>query len=235
MVRRRWLQTVLISASLLFGIAVVAASLVVPVILLLHVDDKTLNRWSQIGQALSPMGVFFSGIAFIGIAVTLFIQRRELQNQSEELGITREEQMRSSEVVMRQLHTDIIKMAIEDPDLLGVWPHISPGVAETKRDHYCNLILNLQKVAYETHTIEVEELRSALQYLMASRDMYLFWEKTRAARIAVTGGDEAEDFFTSEVDRAFKEVRPPLPRGISAVLKDAMKQWRGERRARREK
>jgi hypothetical protein len=92
---------------------VVAASLAVPTLLLLHTDDRTLNRWSQIGQALSPVGVFFSGIAFIGITLTLFLQRSELHNQREELGIAREEQQRSSEIALRQLHTDLIKMAWE--------------------------------------------------------------------------------------------------------------------------
>jgi len=100
-VRRRWLQAVLISISLLAGTTFVAASLVVPAVLLLHVNDETLSRWSAIGQALSPIGVFFSGTAFIGIAVTLFIQRRELQNQRDELGMTRQEQARSSEVTLR--------------------------------------------------------------------------------------------------------------------------------------
>jgi hypothetical protein len=232
-VRRRWLQAVLISMSLLAGTAFVAASLIVPAVLLLHVDDRTLNRWSAIGQALSPIGVFFSGIAFISIAVTLFIQRRELQNQREELGMTRQEQARSSEVTLRQLHTDVIKMAIEDPELLAVWPHMLPGVAETKKDHYCNLILNLQKVAYEAETIELAELRGALGYLMTSHDMYRFWQKARTARIGVTGGDEAEDFFTSEVDQAFAGADPPQARSLASIVKGAAGQWAAERRARR--
>jgi hypothetical protein len=217
------------------GFFLVSASVVVPALLLLHVNEKTLNQWSEIGQALSPIGVFFSGAAFIGIAVTLFLQRRELQNQRVELGITREEQARNGEVVMRQLHTDVIKMAIKDPELREVWPHVLPGVAETKKDHYCNLILNLQKVAYETHVIEVAELRGALNYLMTSRDMYLFWEKSRTARIGVTGGDEAEDLFTAEVDRAFEEANPPPLRRLPTMLKDAAMQWRTESKSRRGK
>ncbi|MDP9841696.1 hypothetical protein [Streptosporangium lutulentum] len=39
----------------------------------------------------------------------------------------------------------------------------------TKKDHYCNLILNLQKIAYETGTIEPAELRGALGHLVESR------------------------------------------------------------------
>jgi hypothetical protein len=207
-------------------------SVVVPIALLLHADDRTLSRWSQIGQALDPVGVFFSGVAFIGIAVTLFLQGRELQNQREELTITREEQQRSSEIALRQLHTDLIKMAIHDRELREVWPSVAPGSAESKKDHYCNLILNLQKVAYEAKTIELAELRGALKYLMASRDMYRFWERARAARGAITTGDEAEDFFTAEVDKAFVATTPPEPRRLASSLVSAanelLNDWRSK-------
>jgi hypothetical protein len=232
-VNRRRLRALLTGTALLAGLILVASSLIVPTLLLLRVDYRTLNRWSLIGQAVSPVGVFFSGVAFIGITLTLFLQRWELQNQREELTIALDEQQRTSEVALRQLHTDLIKMAIEDPELREVWPPISPGVAETKKDHYCNLILNLQKVAYEARTVELAELRSALEYLMASGDMYRFWEKARAARVAVTAGDEAEDYFTAEVDRAFVKASPPPPQGLPSILRQAVRQWHAERRSRR--
>jgi hypothetical protein len=231
-VSQRPLRIAFTATALLAGIAVVAASLVVPTLLLLHTDDRTLNRWSQIGQAVSPVGVFFSGIAFIGIALTLFLQRRELHNQREELSIALEDQQRSSEIALRQLHTDLIKMAIDDPELRAVWPQLAPGLQESKKDHYCNLILNLQKVAYETGTIELDELQGALVHLMASPDMYSFWEKARAARMNVTSGDEAEDLFTAAVDRAFAAVSPPRPQSLIRLLQHAIGQWSTGRRQR---
>lgn len=223
----------LICAVAVLSLALVTASIAIPIVLLFSADDRTLNRWAAIGQAVSPVGIFFSGTAFIAIAVTLFLQGRDLNRQQEELDITQEEQKRNSEVVLRQLHNDLIKMAIDDPDLLAVWPPIGPGVVETKQDHYCNLILNMQKVAYETHTIELAELRGALRYLMRSRDVYAFWTKTRTARIEVTGGDKAEDFFTSEVDRAYSEADLPKPAHLGSILKGAVTQWLSERRSRR--
>lgn len=206
---RQRLRITFIFASLLAGAIFVAASVAVPIILLLRLDDRQLSHWSEVGQALSPIGIFFSGIAFVAIAYTLLTQHRELQNQHDELSVALEEQSRASEVAMRRLHTDLIKMAINDPELRTVWPDITPGSMSSKKDHYCNLILNLQKLAYEARTIELTELRSALGYLMTSRDMYLFWKKVHSARVQVTGGDEAEDFFTSEVDRAFSTASPP--------------------------
>lgn len=203
---------------LVAGATTVAASIVVPAVYLWNADDETLDRWSRIGEALSVIGVFFSGIAFLAIAGTLLLQQRELANQREELTLVREEQQRNSEISLRQLHMDIAKMAINDRDLLSVWPQPTRSVRQRKKDHYCNLILNLQKVAYESGTIELNELRGALGHLMRSRDMYSFWQRARAARLAVTQGDHGEDFFTSEVDRAFGEAVPPAaPRLRSAV------------------
>lgn len=226
----RWWRAGLFSIVLVLGLAMVAASITLPIILLLRANDRTLNRWAEIGAALSPIGIFFSGAAFIAIAVTLFLQGGQLRQQREELNITQEEQKRGSEVVLRQLHNDIIKMAIDDPELLTVWPPMASGVVETKKDHYCNLILNMQKVAYEARTIELPELRGALDYLMRSQDVYLFWTKARSARIGVTGGDEAEDFFTSEVDRAYADAQPPKPRHLVSLLKESLVQWLAERK-----
>jgi hypothetical protein len=76
-VSRRESRPVAIGIALVVGLTLVTAGVAVPVVLLLHVNDETLSRWSQIGQALEPVGVFFSGVAFIGIALTLFLQSRE--------------------------------------------------------------------------------------------------------------------------------------------------------------
>ncbi|WP_433258975.1 hypothetical protein ACQPYK_32445 [Streptosporangium sp. CA-135522] len=68
-------------------------------------------------------------------------------------------------------------------------------------------------------------MRGALSYLMESRDIYLFWQKVRAVRVEVTQGDEGEDFFTAEVDRAFAGATPPRLRSLFSLLQDAARQW----------
>ncbi|NKZ03540.1 hypothetical protein HGB48_07235 [Actinomadura latina] len=197
------------SLAITAGLLIVVSCILVPVLLLLRLDDDQLSRWSDIGQAISPIAVFFSGAAFLGITAALLMQGRELRNQREELRIAQEEQARSSELAMRELHTDLIKMAIEDSELRSVWPAPAPGEQTTRKDHYCNLILNLQKVAYETHTIELPELRNALRFLMTSPDMRAFWTRSRQSRVSITDGDDAEDTFTAEVDAAYTDTIAP--------------------------
>jgi hypothetical protein len=184
------------------------ASILVPTFALAALDDPTLERWSLIGQAVAPVGVLYSGIALFAIMLTLVVQRHDLHNQRESLAVALDEQRRSSEIALRSLHVDLIKIALDDQELAEVWPPLAPGVPETRKDHYCNLILNLQKVAFEAGTIEEVELRGALAYLMRSPDMRRFWTKVRATRAEITEGDAAEDFFTTLVDEAYAAVSP---------------------------
>ncbi|WP_232425551.1 DUF6082 family protein [Pseudofrankia inefficax] len=186
----------------------VAASVTVPLVVLTALDDRSLNRWSLIGQAMAPVGLVYSAAALFGIVFTLVLQQRDLSNQRESLNVALDEQRRSSEIALRALHVDLIKMALDDNELAEVWPPLSPGVPETRKDHYCNLILNLQKVAFEAKTIEVDELRGALAYLMHSPDMYQFWTKVRATRVEITEGDAGEDVFTALVDQAYVGASP---------------------------
>jgi hypothetical protein len=180
-------------------VLLIVASIVVPVIVLLRVDRETLDRWSLIGQAVTPLSLLYSGLALFAIIFALLMQRRDLHNQREALAIALDEQRRSGEIALRALHVDLIKMALEDEELAEVWPPLAPGVSETRKDHYCNLILNLQKVAYEASTIELDELRGALAHLMQSPDMFAFWTKARSARVSITQGDTGEDHFTALV------------------------------------
>ncbi|MBB4778841.1 hypothetical protein [Actinomadura livida] len=57
---RRALPT---SLAIIAGLVIVVLCLLVPVLLLLRLDDDELARWSDIGQAVSPVTVFFSGTA----------------------------------------------------------------------------------------------------------------------------------------------------------------------------
>lgn len=75
--------------ALPMGLAIIARFLVVvlctlvPVLLLFRLEEGELSCWSDIGQPISPVAVFFSGVAFLGIAVALLMQGRELRNQRE--------------------------------------------------------------------------------------------------------------------------------------------------------
>lgn len=181
-----------VKAMVSAGAAVSIASIAGPIIALLATGEATRRRWSLIGQAMTPISIFLSALAVIAIVFAFAMQPS-----------TR------SEIALRALHVDLIKMALDDQELAEVWPPLGPDVPETRKDHYCNLILNLQKVAYKASTIDESELRGALAHLMRSPDMHAFWTKARNTRVDITGGDPDEEEFTALVDAAYRSVQPP--------------------------
>ena len=59
-----------------------------------------LPEWiesSQFGDMFGGLNTFFSGLAFLGIIYTIFLQREELHLQRKELELTREELKRTAE------------------------------------------------------------------------------------------------------------------------------------------
>ncbi len=60
-----------------------------------------LDEKSSIGDIFSVINVFFSGLAFAGLIVAIFLQRKELQLQREELEETRRELKKSADAQLR--------------------------------------------------------------------------------------------------------------------------------------
>jgi hypothetical protein len=59
-----------------------------------------LPEWAESGQfgdMFGGLNVFFSGLAFLGVIYTIFLQREELSLQRKELELTREELKRTAE------------------------------------------------------------------------------------------------------------------------------------------
>lgn len=217
---KRWHAATFLIASLA-ALAVITGCVTGPIILLAHADDRELNRWSAIGQALTPVGIFFSGVAFIGIALTLLLQARDLRNQNDVLDIAREDQRRATLIALRGLHTEIMKLSIDDPELRSVWPGISPDPKDERKDEYCNLILNLQRMFYELHIYTLDELRAMLRYLMKSEEIYRFWKNARETRLSIESGNEVADIFNAEVHAAFLAAERPMPKWGKAKASNA--------------
>lgn len=186
---------------------IVTASIVLLVAFLYSAPADQQRIWSNVGQAIGGAASLFSGLALVGLVATLWLQNKQIALQNDQVQVALADQKRGNEVALRQMHMQIIEMAINDPELGRVWPDISPGDPESRIDHYCNLVLYLQKVAFDVGTIDLAELRGALTYLMQSDSIYSFWTRSRIARLDIVVGDEEEEFFHKEVERAYEASR----------------------------
>ena len=168
------------------------------------------TRWGNIGQTFESVNTVFSGLAFVALVVTFAIQFQELRMQRIELKMQREAMKtasdRSTDASLRILHIELIKMAINDPELAKVWPEFEPGLSiERNRQYlYANLIiqnvwLNLQIGRYSN-----DEARGLLRYMFSNSIMRDYWVASQTIRRRLVA-DTPEYLFARMVDDLYHE------------------------------
>jgi uncharacterized protein DUF6082 len=160
------------------------------------------SRLSDIGQAFGVLDSVLSGLAFVALIATLWIQFRELRLQQTELRQQRDaiersndELRRSAEANMRMLHFELVRMSIDDADLAGVWPHparVGDDITARRRFSYANLIYQHLALSMRMAGESDDAVRKQLRYLFRSEAMREYWRATVEERAAMLdpGGDE---------------------------------------------
>lgn len=124
-------------------------------VLLLGIDHLFHANWvtvSNIGQTYGFASAILSGLALLAVAYSLIIQQREstvarIENQ-------------------RILHTELIKMAIEDPSLMGVVLVDPAENIEVKRRRlFTNLFIQSMRISYaHSGVLSADAVRSEIDY-----------------------------------------------------------------------
>jgi hypothetical protein len=96
-----------------------------------------------------------------------------------------------AEADLRALHTNLMKMAMDDNDLAEVWPALRPGLRPRRNRQYlyANLIVQHAWLNIRIHEYTEAEMRNNLRYLFDSPVMREYWAATHAhrARLLVPG------------------------------------------------
>ncbi|GAA1813925.1 hypothetical protein GCM10009682_38710 [Luedemannella flava] len=149
------------------------------------------QRWANVGESFGVFNSVLSGLAFVALVGTLWIQYRELSLQRAELRLQRAaterasgELRRSADAGMRMLHFELLKMSIEDPALAQVWPDATPEADDLHRRQmmYANLVFQHAALAIMLNNPTDEQIRESLRYLFASEVMRRYWATGAAAR-----------------------------------------------------
>jgi hypothetical protein len=157
------------------------------------------QRLSSVGDAFGVMDSVLSGLAFVALIVTLWIQFHELRLQRKELKLQRltiersnSELHRSAEAVMRALHVDLIKMSIDDATLAQVWHDFGDVSFEKYRQYlYANLIFQHLAMATPVVGLEEDQIRGLVRLAFGSPIMREGWRRNAPARLATRRpGDE---------------------------------------------
>lgn len=163
----RSLRTVSIIALIVGGILLILIS---PMGLRLISTTKGVNwaRLSSIGQTYGAISAVISGVALAGIAVSLFLQARELD-------LTREQ-------MFRTYHLDLVRFSIENPPFIASWGYVPPvgsSLDDVRRVGYTNMIVSFWSTSYVTRRLDESELRLNFAQMFKGEVGRHYWESSR--------------------------------------------------------
>ncbi|WP_460855467.1 DUF6082 family protein [Nocardiopsis coralliicola] len=182
-------------------VVIAAAALVVASPLGLSVfrgSDGEWQRLSAIGQTYGAISALIAAIALAGVIATLVLQSRENRRAVQES--------------RRQAMSDLLMMAMDDPDLDECWgPVPTAEDAKTRRQQlYVNMIVTQWGVSYETGAMPEKRLRAVAREMFSAPPGRAYWEAAREQRLAVvTEGRLGR--FNRILDEEFHRTPPLRP------------------------
>ncbi|MEV0402991.1 DUF6082 family protein [Actinoallomurus sp. NPDC050550] len=208
------LLLIILTAVALIGISPIALGV-------FHGATNKWERFSFIGQTYGAASAIVSVLALVGIVVTLSYQAREAK-------LAREE-------TRRQAVGDLLKMAMEDPDLDECWgPVPSPDDPRTRKQLlYTNMIIAEWSLSFETRALPEVRLRAIANEMFQGRVGRHYWKSAREARLS-TSANSRERRFHEILDEEYQRARllatpsPPVRTTVKHPLgKKARLLWAG--------
>ncbi|MFI1192358.1 DUF6082 family protein [Micromonospora sp. NPDC020750] len=160
---------------------------------LLWIGDRPGYDWAMLGNVGETYGAasaVLAALALIGVVTSLVLQAREAKAAREQS--------------IRALHTDLLKMAIDDPELLECWGPIEEATdLDWFRKHvYTNLIVSHWQLMWEVDVLSEAHLEVLADQFFKGSAGRRFWAEARGPRMKAETSRRARR-FTSVVDRSY--------------------------------
>ncbi|MEV4252498.1 DUF6082 family protein [Spirillospora sp. NPDC049652] len=173
------------------------------------------ERLSWIGQTYGAASALLAVLALIGISVSLVLQARETK-------ATREQ-------AVRAVHTDLLRMAMEDEVYRRAWgPYFAAGDSERQRQHmYINLIVSNWQMRWGLRDLSEQHLRATAHVLLSGEPGQRFWAEGRELRLRAVNG-RRERRFHQILDEEYQHARrdPARPHApLPAEKTKARRPW----------
>jgi hypothetical protein len=166
--------------------------------------------FSNEGQAYGGIAAVFGMLALLGVAASLVLQSRETAI--------------SRELAQRNLHTELLSKALDDPALLACWgPTLEGG--ELDRQHiYTNMIVQFWRSMFEIGKVTEDQLRGLAAQMFAAEPGRRYWSAARAFhQIYYASGSDATfvEIMEHEYNAALaRTATNPQPRVRGSSLDD---------------
>jgi hypothetical protein len=167
-------------------------------------DGENWERIGNIAQAYGAVSALLSGLAVVGVAVSLVLQAREAK---------------ASRVQnTRTMHMEFTKLAMENPEYLGCWggPDASRTVLLRRQHMYVNLVVSHWEMWFELGDLTERWLASMCDEIFAGEIGRSFWARTREARIS-TASTRRMKHFNQIIDARYEAALDTPPRTDPAL------------------
>jgi hypothetical protein len=196
--RRRRLRTLGLSVLALLVIGALGASPWG-----LRVFDGPTTRWERlsfIGQTYGAASALVAAVALVGIVATLIFQARETK-------IAREE-------ARRLAVAELLKMAMDDPDLDEAWGPVPAGEDRKARRQlmYINMIISEWQMSFETKALPEMRLRAISREMFSAHPGRAYWREARQVRMSTSETKRARLFHRILDEEYNRASAPPAPR-----------------------
>ncbi len=184
----------------LAGIGLIGASPIA-----LSVFGGTTNHWQRlsfIGQTYGAASALLSVLALVGVMVTLVYQARETK-------LSREE-------ARRQAVSDLLTMAMNDPDLDECWGPVPENEdAKTRKQQlYTNMIISEWEMSFETNALSETRLRVIANEMFHGQVGRIFWRNAREARLS-TSDNRVTRRFHEILDEEYHRASAQAPQEVT--------------------
>lgn len=194
------------AAAMLVIVSAAAISVVLsPLALGLFMGESgEWERLSLIGQTYGAVSALIAVFALVGIVATLVFQARENRRAVLES--------------RRQAMNDLLRMAMDDPDLDECWgPVPQPSVPKIRKQQlYLNMIVTQWAVSFETGAMPDTRLRAIAEEMFSAAPGRAFWDRAGPKRMN-RAGNAKQRRFTQILDEAYRAADESGPGDGPAV------------------
>jgi Family of unknown function (DUF6082) len=188
------LRSAKLSTTIFATVLAISALIFLPLVLTqLGLSDATWSRLATIGQAYGSASVLLSILALVGVTWSLILQRKQANV--------------AIEAEIRERHWTLLKMAMDDPNLLECLEdhHLLVGLTpvEQRQAIFVNMTMNHWRIQWALGTISERTLRILAAGLLAGAPGRRFWTHARDYRLA-THRDRDVAKFDEIIDQEFR-------------------------------
>ncbi|MEV8631972.1 DUF6082 family protein [Streptosporangium sp. NPDC051023] len=165
---------------------------------LLNDQNADWSRLSDIGQTYGAASAVLAVFALMGVTASLILQARETKAGREQ--------------TLRALHTDLMRMAMDDPIYRACWGTFftSENPDEQRAHMYVNMIVNHWLMMWELRAITEAHLRAISVVVLGGPVGWRFWTDARERRL-LSASTRRERRFNRILDEVYRTVpSPPL-------------------------